>query len=290
MLKKTLVGLFAIGIMLGCLVETGMAAEKFIIACDISWAPFEWVAKGTSEQIGFDLDVMRSIAILEGVEIEIRDTAFDSIIPGIKLGQFDIGASGISITEERDKVVDFSPPYWRTEQAIVVRGDSNLNIVTALAAFGPTKKVATHRGTTGDKWVEENLVKKGVPIEIARYETDPEAALAVRTKRADACIQGQTGAKQTIAAYPELKIVGTVDTGEVGFGFVVQEGDPKKILPKLASGIRKMKALGAWDNLIRAYFGPELKDIEEARKECVSKLGARDVGGFAACLAEKTNK
>lgn len=289
MLKKAFLIVVMLGVFLVGTAVVGNAAEKYIIGCEVAWAPFEWVSP-SGDYVGFDCDVMRCIAILEGYEIEIHDTSFDSLIPGVQLGQFDIAASGISITAERDKVVDFSPPYWRAEQAILVRADSGLNIVTALAGYGPTKKIAAHRGTTGAKWVEENLVDKGVPIEIARYETDPECALAVKTKRADAAIQGEAGAKQTTEAYPELAVVGTVDTGEIGFGFVVAEGDPKGILPLLASGVRKLKASGAWDNLIMAYFGPELPDIEAAWSECISMLDEGDVEGFAACLAEKVTQ
>ncbi|MCS7240783.1 MAG: transporter substrate-binding domain-containing protein, partial [Candidatus Bipolaricaulota bacterium] len=76
---------------------TGLGVEKFIVGSDIAWPPFEWVsAKG--QYLGFDLDVMRMIAVLEGYEIEILNLAFDSIIPAVIAGMVDIGASGFTIT------------------------------------------------------------------------------------------------------------------------------------------------------------------------------------------------
>lgn len=291
MSKKGLLVAVLLGVLLvGTSIVVG-AAEKYTVAAEIAWAPFEWVSL-SGDYVGFDMDVMRCIAILEGYEIEFYDIAFDTIISSIQLGNFDIAASGISITAQRDEVVDFSEPYWRSEQAIVIRRDSGLNIVTALSGYGSTKKVSTQRGSTGDKWVQENLVDKGIPIEIARFENDPEGVLAVMTKRADAHIQGETGAAQSVKAYPELMIAGTVDTGEIGFGFVVSEGDPKGILPLLESGVKKLKASGAWENLATAYFGgAELEAIEDAWSECIAMLlDDGDVDGFAECLAEKANR
>ena len=81
-----------------------LAAEKevYIVASDISWPPFEWKDEA-GNYVGFDLDVMRAIADLEGYKIEIQDVVFDSIIGGVIADKYDIGASGFTITAKREE-------------------------------------------------------------------------------------------------------------------------------------------------------------------------------------------
>lgn len=265
----------------------GLAAEKFIVGSDMAWPPFEWVsAKG--HYLGFDLDVMRMIAVLEGYEIEIQDIAFDSIIPAVIAGLVDIGASGFTITAERAQVVDFSSPYWVSDQAVLVRADSGLNIVTALL---PRRKVGAQRGTTGALWVEDNLLAKGVGVELILYETYPEAVMDLLAGRLDAVIQDQAPSEQAVRQYPgRLVIVGIIKTYEE-FGFLVAKGDPKRILPRIERGLKKLRDTGAWDNLVAAYFGNPLEVIEAAWEACISILTVeRDPIRYAACLAAKVRE
>lgn len=265
----------------------GLAAERFIVGSDIAWPPFEWVsAKG--HYLGFDLDVMRMIAVLEGYEIEIQDIAFDSIIPAVIAGLLDIGASGFTITAERAQVVDFSSPYWVSDQAVLVRVDSGLNIVTALM---PKRKVGAQRGTTGALWVEDNLLAKGVGVELILYETYPEAVMDLLAGRLDAVIQDQAPSEQAVRQYPEkLVIAGIIKTYEE-FGFLVAKGDPKRILPRIERGMKRLRDSGAWDNLVAAYFGNPLEVIEAAWEACISILIVeRDPIRYAACLAAKVQE
>jgi len=274
-------------VVFGVVAFAGGAAEKFIVGTDASWAPFEWVsAKG--EKIGFDLDVMRMIAVLEGYEIEIQDIAFDSIIPAVIAGKVDIGASGFTITAERAQVVDFSSPYWTSDQAVLVRADSGLNIVTALM---PGRKVAAQRGTTGAFWVEDNLISKGVAVELVLYETYPEAIMDLLAGRVDAVVQDQAPSEQAVRQYSgQIIIAGVIKTNEQ-FGFLVAKGDPKRILPRIERGIQKLKETGAWDNLIAAYFGNPLEAVEAAWEACIDILQVgKDPVAYAACLAQKVQE
>jgi polar amino acid transport system substrate-binding protein len=238
--------------------------------------------------LGFDLDVMRMIAVLEGYEIVIQDMAFDAIIPAVIVGKVDIGASGFTITAERAQVVDFSSPYWVADQTVLVRVDSGLNIVTALL---PGRKVGAQRGTTGALWVEENLLAKGVAVELVLYETYPEAVMDLLAGRLDAVIQDQAPSELAVRQYPgQLLIAGIIKTYEE-YGFLVAKGDPKGILPRIERGMKKLKETGAWDNLIAAYFGPPLEAIEAAWEACISiLLVEKDPVGYAACLAQKVRE
>jgi len=228
------------------------AAEKkvYIVASDISWPPFEWKDEA-GNYVGFDLDVMREIAKLQGYEIEIVDIAFDSIIPGVVADKYDIGASGFTITAKREEVIDFSEPYWISDQAVLIRKDSGLNIITALSEG---RKVGAQTGTTGADWIKSNLIEKGVKVELKRYETYPLAVLDLVNKNIDAVIQDEPASKAFVAQEETIEIAGIILTGEE-FGFLVKDGDPYGLLAKINEGMKKLKASGEWDRLVAKYFG-----------------------------------
>ena len=234
----------------GCIGFSLAQGLTYRIASDISWPPFEWVDE-QGNKVGFDLDVMREIAKIEGYKIEIVDIAFDSIIPGIIAGKYDIGASGFTITDKREEVVDFSKPYWSSDQAILISKDSGFNVITALLGG---RTVGAQRGTTGAFWIKENLIEKGVDVKLKLYETYPLAVLDLINGNVDAVIQDEPASRISIAKEKSIYIAGIIITGEQ-FGFLVKEGDPEGILSKINEGVDKLKASGKWDELVAKYFG-----------------------------------
>jgi len=276
-----------------------VAQETYIVASDILWAPFEMVNEA-GEFLGFDLDLMRAIAHVAGFQIEIKNIAFDAIIENVRTGRADIGASGFTITAERERVVDFSIPYFLSNQAVLVRKDSGLNIVTALAGLGPNKAVGAQNGTTGFYWVEDNLQAAGVDIELKGYETYPAAILDLVNGRVDAVIQDEPASMASIAAYPDiLTVAGIINTNEY-FGFLVAEGDPHGLLPRINQALNELGLTvrelpggiqelvieeGSFiDGLMDIYFGPDLEQVTAAWGECKDLLLAGDLMGYIQCM------
>jgi polar amino acid transport system substrate-binding protein len=243
---------------------------------------------------------MRAIAHVAGFEIEIRNVAFDAIIETVRTGRADIGASGFTITEEREKKVDFSIPYYLSNQAVVIRKDSGLNIVTALAGLGPNHAIGAQNGTTGLWWAEDNLQGAGIDVEVKGYETYPAAILDLVNGRIDAVIQDEPASKASIAAYPdELAIAGIINTNEY-FGFLVAEGDPHGLLPRINDALRELGLTvvelpggimelviekGSFiEGLREIYFGPDLDDITAAWTKCKDLIIGGDLDGFIQCM------
>ena len=237
-------------LVLGGTVAPASENEVYVVASDISWPPFEWKDEA-GKYVGFDLDVMRAVAKLEGYEIEIKDIAFDSIIAGVVAGRYDIGASGFTITDEREEVVDFSEAYWKSDQAVVVRTDSGLNIITALSNG---RAVGAQRGTTGADWIQGNLVDQGIDIELKLYETYPLAVLDLINGNLDAVVQDEPASQVSVAKEEAITIAGVIVTGEE-FGFLVKEGDPDGLLLKISNAMKELRASGEWDKLVTKYFG-----------------------------------
>lgn len=278
--RKTMRSLVVLGVV--ALLGVGLiaSAKPYTVASDTTWPPFEWTDTA-GNFYGFDLDAMRLIALVEGFEIKIVSYDWDIIFDDVGIGRADIGASGATITEERELKVDFSDPYWTSNQAILVRADSGLNIVTALTG-GHT--VGAQVGTTGADWMQ-GLVDEGVNVKLAEYPLYPLAVLDLINGNIDAVIQDEPASRASAAVEKGIVIVGIIETGEE-FGFFVAEGDPNGLLPKINEGIKKLQDSGAWDNLIKAYMGTDQAKVEAAWQSCKHLLAAGQVDEFAKCLAE----
>lgn len=279
---KARIALVGAVLLVGLLSFAGLA-ETYTVASDTTWPPFEW-ADAAGNLYGFDLDAMRCIAAVEGFEINIISYDWDIIFDDVGIGRVDIGASGATITAERELKVDFSDPYWTSDQAIMVHTDSGLNIVTALTG-GHT--VGAQIETTGAGWIED-LIAAGIDVKLSEYPLYPLAVLDLINRNIEVVIQDEPAARASAIAEPDVTIVGIVVTGEE-FGFFVADGDPEGLLPRINSGIRKLKASGAWDNLIKAYMGTDQAAVEAAWYASAHLLEAGDVEGFAQSLADLAN-
>jgi len=282
---KRRIGICVLVLALVGLVGSAVVAETYTVASDTTWPPFEW-ADAAGNLYGFDLDAMRCIAVVEGFEIDIISYDWDIIFNDVGIGRVDIGASGATITEERELKVDFSDPYWTSDQAIMVRADSGLNVVSALTGG---KTVGAQLETTGAGWIQENLIDQGVDVKLSEYPLYPLAVLDLINGNIDTVIQDEPAAAASAAVEEDVIIVGIVVTGEE-FGFFVADGDPEGLLPMINSGIKKLQASGAWDNLIKAYVGTDLGNVEAAWQASEDLLEAGDVDGFAQSLADLANK
>ena len=289
--------LILVGVLLVGLVSFACLAETYVVGSDIPWKPFEMVTDD-GEFFGFDLDLLRAIAITAGFEIDIQNVAFDAIIEEVRTGRVHIGASGFTITAEREETIDFSGPYFLSNQAVVIRKDSGLNIVTALGGQGANKAVGAQNSTTGLWWGEDNLGAFGV--EIRGYETYPAAVLDLVNGRLDAVIQDEPASVASITAYPdELTIAGIINTYEY-FGFLVAEGDPYDLLPRINAalvtlGLTVVDVPGGLqeliieegsfiDGLMKIYFEPDPADITAAWIKCKDFILGGDLDGFIDCM------
>ena len=118
-----LTAVVALGSLVGCGSasngSSGSAGETLVVGTNAAFPPFEYV-EGT-DIVGFDISMGQKIAVKADAKLEVVDMAFDSLIPALQAGTIDFIAAGMSVTEERKKNVDFSEPYFSSEQVIIVR-------------------------------------------------------------------------------------------------------------------------------------------------------------------------
>jgi polar amino acid transport system substrate-binding protein len=181
--------------------------KTYIVGTSADYPPFEWI-DSNGNYVGLDMDLIRAIAITEGFEVEFRDIGFDSLIPALQAGKIDIIAAAMNITSKRAKIVDFTDVYWKADQPVMVKKDSDLNIVTALSQ---DHKVGAQRGTTQADWIQNNLVDKGVKVKLELYETNDTGVMDLVNGRIDAFICDSPSAKVFSGNNP-IKMVGVIYT------------------------------------------------------------------------------
>jgi len=212
---------------------------------ELGFAPFEYLEAGSTDPIGYDIDVANEIASRMGLECEFLPSQdFDSLVPTVKEGgKADIAIAGITINDERKKEVDFSDPYFESNLAIVVKADSSED-GTTLDAEG--KQIACQTGTTGDAYVDENMPQATkVPL------TDISAGLTgVSTGKFDAYVIDLPVARKNLKdAFTDLKIAEEIATGEE-YGIVVSKDNPA-LTEAINKQLAEMKSDGTlqkiWD-------------------------------------------
>ena len=197
---------------------------KLVAGTSADYPPFESVDEN-GNMVGFDIDLINEIGKRMGVEVEIQDMPFDSLIAGVQEGKIDLSIAAFNYTEERDKTVDFTDAYYYAEDGFLVAEDFAGEITAPEDAA--QYKVGVQTGATADSWATENLLDTGLMSEenLFRYERMDQAALDVKAGRIDILITDYIPAQALAGELGGLKVVyhAEVSTGPVNI--IVPEGD-----------------------------------------------------------------
>ena len=146
------------------------------VATSPDFPPFE--SLDGDQIVGIEVDIMEKIAEALGVEIKFEQMDFDSVLPGVQAGKFDVGMSGITVTAEREKNADFTDPYFMAAQAIVVMEDSDITCKADLEG----KSVSVQTGTTAESYCMEN------GYDVQAFQANNDAASALTSGKVDAWV------------------------------------------------------------------------------------------------------
>lgn len=230
-MKKTLVTILVVLTVLT--LSSGVMAQRYVVGTNASFPPFEYVEAG--EIVGFDIDIVKAIADLQGFEVEFRDLSFDSLVPGLASGSLDLVAAGMTISEQRKKVVSFSEPYYSANQSVLVHQDSEEDLTVL---FGDND-IGVQTGTTGDAWVRNKLIKADILTgEIRNYDSFVFVIRDLANKNIDAAVLDKPVA-ETYSKNNPVKVVAEVITGEE-YGIAVSKNN-EELRQKLNEGLAKLK-------------------------------------------------
>ena len=189
----------------GCGAKSMTAKEgKLIMATNAEFPPYEY--KEGDKILGIDAEVAKLIADKLGLELEIADVDFDSIIPGVQSGKYDMGMAGMTVTDERKEKVNFSDSYATGVQVVIVKEDSEIKSIDDLEG----KKIGAQQGTTGYIYASDTPKNDGFGEEnVTGYQNGALAVEALKGGKVDCVIIDNEPAKAYVAANEGLKILDT---------------------------------------------------------------------------------
>lgn len=218
--------------------------EKLVMATNAEFPPYEFYEG--KEVVGIDADIAAAVAEEMGMELEIEDMAFDSIITAVTSGKADIGAAGMTVTEDRLENVDFTDTYATATQVIVVKEDS--------AIAGPDdltgKKIGVQLGTTGDIYADD--IEDAT---VERYNKGFEAVQALQQGKIDAVVIDGEPAKEFVKEAEGLKILDEAFTEEE-YAIAVKKGNDE-LKEKINDALANLKESGKLDEIVAKYISAD---------------------------------
>ena len=218
--------------------------EKLVMATNAEFPPFEYY--DGDEVVGIDAEFAAAIADKLGMDLKIEDMAFDSIIPAVQSGKADIGAAGMTVTEDRATQVDFSDSYYTGVQVIIVTDDSDITEPDDLKG----KKIGVQLGTTGDIYAGD--IKDAT---VERYNKGFEAVQALTQDKIDAVVIDGEPAKVFVKENEGLKMLDEAFTEE-DYAIAVAKGNDE-LLDKINTALGELKDSGELDKIVDKYITAE---------------------------------
>ncbi|MFU2318995.1 basic amino acid ABC transporter substrate-binding protein [Rahnella sp. PCH160] len=237
------------GCLLSSLITSAYAAQTtYVVGSGGTYRPFEY--ENSQKQLeGFDIDIIKAIAKAENFDIKMVNTPWEGIFATLNSGDRDIIISGITITDKRKAMVDFSAPYFPAEQSIVVPADSKVNSVAALKGL----KVGVVNSSTGDIVVSDELGKNSTDIK--RFDNTPLMLQELAEDGIGAAVGDVGVVKYYIKSHPEkaLKLVPDSKFERQYFGIAVAK-DNTELLGKINAGLKTIVADGTYAKIYETWF------------------------------------
>jgi len=220
----------------------GGGGGTLTVGSDIPYPPFE---QGKAPNYtGFDVELVEAMAAKIDRTARFQDTSFDTIFRDLAQGKFEMVASATTITPEREENVDFTNPYYLSEQALLVKEGSDLKSVEELA--GTT--VGVQQGTTGQEFSEEETGA----ADVRAYPEGPDAVNALVAGTVDAVVIDLPVAEDAVAKQGGVEIATSIPTDEQ-YGFVVAEGE-EGLLEELNEALEEIKDDGTYAEIYERWF------------------------------------
>ena len=221
---------------------TTVEAGKLTMATNAAFPPYE-MTTDAGEFEGIDVDTAKAIAEKLGLELQIDDMDFDAALLSVQQGKADIVMAGVTVTDERKAVMDFSDSYATGIQSIIVPEGSDITSPDDLAG----KKIGTQRGTTGyiycsDDFGDENVVA---------YDDGLTAVQALNNGQVDAVVIDNAPAQEFVAANPGLKVL---DTSYAEEDYAIGMAKGSALEDAVNKALEELKADGTLQAIVDKYI------------------------------------
>ncbi|MCP9270644.1 amino acid ABC transporter substrate-binding protein/permease [Mycolicibacterium arenosum] len=228
--------------------EARAEGETYTIATDTTFAPFEFQdAQGNF--VGIDMDLIRAIGEDQGFTVDIKPLGFDAALQAVQANQVDGVIAGMSITDERKNVFDFSEPYFESGIQMAVLED-NTDIKSYEDLRG--KRVSVKNGTQGSDFA--NSIKDKYGFEVVSFADSSTMFDEVKTGNSVAVFEDYPVLLYNITKGSGFKTV-TPKEDPTGYGFAVNKGQNAELLQKFNDGLNNLKESGEYDKIVSTYLG-----------------------------------
>ena len=219
---------------------------KLIMSTNAAFPPYE-MTTDSGEFEGIDIETAQAIADKLGLELQSDDMDFDAALLAVQQGKSDMVMAGVTVTDERQNVMDFTDSYATGIQSIIVKEDSDIASVDDLAG----KKIGTQRGTTGylycsDDFGDENVVA---------YDDGLTAVQMLNNGQVDCVVIDNAPAKEFIAANPGLKLLDTAYVEE-SYAIGIGKGNTE-LKDAINTALEELKADGTLQAIVDKYITAE---------------------------------
>ena len=225
-----------------------MGGQVVTVGSDTTYPPFETV-NDQGEIVGFDVDVVNAICERVNCVAEFQTTAWDGIFPALAAGEFDMVASGVTITEDRAQVVDFTEPYYEVNQAVAVRTEDQDLTLEDFTAQDGTLTLGAQTGTTNADTAQELVGRERVRL----YDDFNAAVQGLLNGDVDGVAIDDVTAEAFVQQYAGELAVGIrgVESGDT-LGFAVPQGSA--LVDALNAGLEMIQQDGTLAELQTKWF------------------------------------
>ena len=225
-------------------------AVTYRIATDTTFAPFEY-AEADGTYVGVDVDLLAAIAEDQGFEYTLDPVGFDAALQNVQSGQADGVIAGMSITDERKEVFDFSEPYYDSTVCAAAAADGTISSLDDLKDMN----VAVKNGTMSQAWAESIADQYGFTMTV--FDTSDVMYQDVLAGNSAACFEDTPVMSYAInTGSVALKIVGEAASDSdfaTPYGFAVNKGKNAELLEMFDAGLANIKADGTYDQIVEKY-------------------------------------
>ena len=221
---------------------------KLIMVTHATFPPYEYV-EGDGNFAGIDIEIAKMIAEELGLELEIQDMEFASLLTAVQSGKADMVLAGLTVTEERKQNVNFSTSYAKGVQSVIVKEDSEIKSIDDILGH----KVGVQSSTTGHIYAATTPEKGGFGEEnVIDFPKGADAVQALISGKVDCVITDDNPAKEYIKANAGLKLLPTAYTEE-DYAIAFSK-DNEDLLAKVNDILAKKTADGTIQGILDKYI------------------------------------
>ena len=230
--------------------------ETYTISMDSSFAPFEY-QDGSGKYVGIDIDIINAIADNQGFKVKLTNPGFDASLNAVQSSQADAVMAGMTITDARKQIFDFSDPYYTSNIRLAVKSGSDVKSYEDLKG----KTVGAKNGTSSYSWLEEHAGEYGYTLRA--YDEASTMYDSLNSGSIDALMDDEAVLLYAIQQGRSFETpLDGIATGEVGFA--VKKGSNPELIQMFNNGLAAIVKDGTYDKIINKYLNDSKSDSSTA--------------------------